>query len=374
MRKEKPVLVVGAGPAGSVCAWRLAREGVRVLLADRSSFPRPKLCGGALSGYGADLLVRCGMLLSIEVHDLASARHGIFSCFDDFRLLRTFCGKPEIRIVDRTFFDSFLYRRALEAGAEPLGEQEFTGFHPGGGAVFRSGLIVDFRRMVGADGANSTTRRRAYGKPRGSFGLCLETFVPLAPSVLERFAPLGFQAHFGLLPYGYGWVIPRLDDVCVGVGSFGSRSRPVEAAKALERLLEHLELGSRRNIQGAVVPTFRGSVLPGKGRVLLAGEAAGLCDRVSGEGIAHALESGLLAAEAILSGAGAWSAGARCVRQVKDSGFYRHLLYGRPFRKLAMKKLRESDRFQELYWRIIAGDSDYAVLLQRRRPMSFSAT
>jgi flavin-dependent dehydrogenase len=148
----------------------------------------------------------------------------------------------------------------------------------------------------------------------------------------------------------------------------------VEAAKALERLLEHLELGSRRNIQGAVVPTFRGSVLPGKGRVLLAGEAAGLCDRVSGEGIAHALESGLLAAEAILSDAGAWSAGARCARQVKDSGFYRHFLYGGPFRKLAMKKLRESDRFQELYWRIIAGDSDYAVLLQRRRPMSFSAT
>lgn len=374
MVTDTPFLVIGAGPAGCACAWRLAREGRNVILADRAFFPRPKLCGGALSGNCAGLLVRSGMMLASEMDDLVLSVHETFSCFNSLKPLRVFRGgSPGMRLVDRGTFDSFLLRRAVEAGARPLMGSDFVGFEGGDEAVFRNGARVRFERVVGADGALSTVRRRAYRKRRERPALCLETFVPLAPAVMEKFASIGLQAHFGLLPYGYGWVFPRRDDVCVGVGSFGNRCSPGETVRALERLLDHLELG-RRRFSGALVPPGRGRVFPGRGNVLLAGDAAGLCDKVSGEGISHGVESGFLAAEALLKGADSWDKGARCVRQVAGSGVFRHLLYGWPFRSLAMRKLAAGDRFQKVYWGIVAGELEYKALFQRSRARSVPAT
>ncbi|MFO7626545.1 MAG: NAD(P)/FAD-dependent oxidoreductase [Candidatus Fermentibacteraceae bacterium] len=375
METEAPFLVIGAGPAGSACAWKLASEGRPVVLADRCRFPRQKLCGGALSNYGADLLTERGMLLPAEVEDLVAARHNTFSCYDSLAHLRTFYGGTrEMRLLNRSEFDSFLCRRAVEAGAVFLEGHGFRGFGDDGEAVFAGGERVRFQRMVGADGADSAVRRRAYGRPRGRHGLCLETFVPLSPGVLERFLHQGLQIHFGLLPYGYGWVFPRREDVCVGVGSFGPGSRPKVLTKAAERLIAHLGLGYQRPMRGALIPPCGGGLLAGKDRVLLVGDAAGLCDRVSGEGISHALESGFLAAEALISGTPSWDTRARCVRQVRDSGRYRHLLYAGPFHALAMKKLREGDRFMRIYWEIAAGESRYSALLQRRPARMPSAT
>lgn len=375
MDTEAPFLVIGAGPAGSACAWKLASEGRPVVLADRCRFPRQKLCGGALSDYGAELLAQTGMLLPAEVEDLVTVRHGTYSCYDSLLHLRTFhAGTPEMRLLERAEFDSFLCRRAVEAGAVFLEGRDFRGFGDDGTALFAGGEKVRFQRMVGADGADSAVRRRAYGRPRGRHGLCLETFVPLSPGVLERFVPLGLQIHFGLLPYGHGWVFPRREDVCVGVGSFGSGRRPKELAKAAERLIAQLDLGFHRPMRGALVPPCNGGVLAGRGRVLLAGDAAGLCDRVSGEGISHALESGFLAARALIAGTPSWDTRARCVRQVRDSGRYRHLLYAGPLRALAMRKLRDGDRFMRIYWKIAAGKSRYPDLLQRRAERMPSAT
>lgn len=345
------------------------------MLADRCRFPRQKLCGGVLSNCGANLLAEMGMLLPAEIEDLVMARHGTFSCWDSLKHLRTFHGgTPEMRLLDRAEFDSFLCRRAVEAGAVFLGEHCFRGFGDGGDAVFEGGERIRFQRMVGADGACSAVRRLAYGRPRGRYGLCLETFFPLSPGVLERFVAQGLEIHFGLLPYGYGWVFPRREDVCVGVGSFGCARRPKELAGAAEKLIAHLGLGYRRPMRGAPVPPCRGGVQAGRDRVLLAGDAAGLCDRVSGEGIPHALESGFLAAEALIAGASSWDTRARCVRQIRDSGRYRHLLYAGPFRNLAMRKLRDSERFMQTYWEIAAGESRYSALLQRRAARMLSAT
>ncbi len=368
-------LVVGAGPAGASCAWGIASRGGRVVIADRSRFPRPKLCGGALSDYGVGLLTGKGMLLSRELDDLTVALHGSLSCFDGSTLLGTWNdARPAMRLVDRTSFDSFLLRRAVEAGAVPLTGAEFLGLERGA-AVFADGARVVFDRMLGADGAASTVRRRVYGRPGGGrLGLCLGTFVPLAPAVLERFTPLGLQVRFGLLPYGYGWVFPRSDDLCIGVGSFGKNVPPVDVRKAMEALLAALELNPRSPLRGALIPLPETRVLPGRGRVLLGGEAAGLCDRVSGEGISHALESGFLAAEALMAGNDAWHADSRCVSQVKKSGFFRHLLYHPVLRPLAMKKLRESDLYHRVYWGIVAGRLDYRALLQPSRAARTSAT
>lgn len=371
---ETGFLVVGAGPAGSSCAWSIASRGGRVVLADRSGFPRPKLCGGALSERGAGQLTGSGMLSPMELDDLTVTSHGVFSCFDGSGLLGTWSdARPAMRLVDRTSFDSFLFRRAVEAGAVPLAGEAFRGLDRDG-AFFTGGARVRFDRMLGADGALSTVRRRVYGRPGGSFGLCLETFVPLAPAVLKSFTPLGLQARFGLLPYGYGWVFPRPDDLCVGVGSFGRGVSSADVRKAMETLLEYLELSPRTPLRGGLVPSFRGGVTPGRGRVLLAGDAAGLCDRVSGEGISHALESGFLAAEALLAGTDSWKTDSRCVRQVKRSGFFRHLLYHPALRPLAMKRLREGDRFQRIYWGITAGSLEYPALLQPSRAARASAT
>ena len=355
------ILVIGAGPAGSASAWKLAENGVPCVLADRAPFPRSKVCGGVLSGFACEILTESGMVSQDEIEDLTLVKRSVMTITADYRELRTFRGDvPPVRLVNRTEFDAFLRRRALEAGAEPVTDS-FRGF-AGDSAVFSSGREIPFSRMVGADGASSRVRRCI---PRGRFSRpspALSTVVHLSEKAMESLADRGLHIFFFSKFTGYGWVFPRKDDVIAGIGSFGGPGASMH--DLLGKMLMHAGLGRGSEYRGALLPAGGQPVHTGSGRVLLAGDAAGLCDRVSGEGISLALESGMAAAEAILTGTDSWGKGSRCLRTVRDSSRFRNLLYRRPFRDLAMGALARSDRWYRKYWEIICGKSDYAALLK----------
>ncbi len=357
----KDILVVGAGPSGSACAWKLSRAGVNCILADAAVFPRPKICGGVLSRRAVSLLTQSGMLTTEEIRDLTVQTHSTMTITWDFQQLRTYRkGDPPVHLINRTGFDSFLRRRALEEGARPM-EGTFAEL-AGSRAIFSSGAGVPFERIVGADGASSTVRKCFLGGRTIRQSPSLSVVVPLSGKALEPFRELGMQIFFFSGMTGYGWLFPRVGDAVAGIGSFQDPHGNLQ--DMMKRLLVHTGLGTSSPVRGAILPGGNQRVIPGRGSCLLAGDAACLCDRVSGEGISHAIESGFAVAEAIISGGETWHENARCVRLVKQSLRYRTLLYRKPFSMLANGALKRSDRWFEKYWNIICGQADYSSLLK----------
>ncbi|PIE51175.1 hypothetical protein CSA37_12965 [Candidatus Fermentibacteria bacterium] len=359
------VLIVGAGPAGAACGWKLASEGITSILADRSEFPRTKICAGVVSKRGENALIKSGMLKPEELNDLTVAVHDTMTVINDLKELRT-CSQctPPMRIVDRREFDSFLRRRAVEAGAEPLTDRLVKVSEDK--AVFASGRNIHFSRLIGADGASSTVRKSITAKKNVLQSPSLSTVVQLSPKAVEPFRAKGLSIFFFRELYGYGWLFPRGDDLTIGVASHGT-SHP-DLRKMLRRILRYSGLPARCNMAGAVLPAGRQPIGSGHGRVILAGDAAGLCDRITGEGIASAIESGLASAAAVIDGRDSWSRKEDFAVRISLSLRYRKYLYSRLFRPLAMKALAESDRWYRKYWNIVSGSSDYTELI--RKPSS----
>jgi geranylgeranyl reductase family protein len=291
------VLVVGAGPAGSAAAIHLARGGARVLLADKASFPRDKPCGGGLTGR-ALRHAPCDVSAVVEhVVDGFVFRAGYRT-----RVARR-AARPLIEMTQRRRLDAHLAAQAAGAGADfrpqaPVSEVEVAE----DGVTARVGSArVRASFVVGADGANGVVARAAGLGEGITHGVALEGNV--AWGDLGR-APYEGTAwvEVGVVPGGYGWVFPKRDHANLGVGGWaveGPRLREHLARLAREHGVAPEAL---RDVRGHRLPMRRIGTPAAGGRVLLAGDAAGLVDPLSGDGIYEAFVSGRLAAEAILEG------------------------------------------------------------------------
>jgi geranylgeranyl reductase family protein len=291
------VLVVGAGPAGSATASRLAREGARVLLADKARFPRDKPCGGGLTGR-ALRYAPCDVSPVVE-HDVDRfvVRVGYRG-----RIARR-SASTLVRMTQRARLDAHLAEQAAAAGVEfrdgaPVSQLELGA----DGATARVGSArVHATHVVGADGANGVVASAA-GLGDGILrGVALEGNV--AWSELGR-APYDETAwvELGVVPGGYGWVFPKGDHANLGVGGWlaeGPRLRDHLARLAREH---GVEPSSISDVRGHRLPMRRPGAPAARGRVLLVGDAAGLVDPLSGDGIYEAFVSARLAADAIIAG------------------------------------------------------------------------
>ncbi|MBD3278943.1 MAG: geranylgeranyl reductase family protein [Candidatus Aegiribacteria sp.] len=369
---SKPVLVVGAGPAGSSCAWKLASGGVRCILADKSLFPRDKVCGGVLGSRGESVLLESGLLTADELEDLTLAEYRGFSLWHrDVHLRTHFSEKHSIRMVSRSDFDKAMLDKAADAGARietGTGIKEISTNE----AITFSGEKLPFYAVVGADGCGSVVSRvlpDTRGRNTG-IGFCYS--VPR--SGMDELPQLP-EIHFGDIPYGYIWVFPDSDKVNIGAGAIGSPAAPSDVIGALGSYLKDLNVSEEGlQIKGASIPSLSISETMGQDNIYLAGDAAGLVDQVSGEGICYALQSGLAVAECLLEGGDREIIRNRMRESMgilKQSVFYRHLLYGRLIRKLAMTGLRDSGAFAREYWNIVAGRQSYNGMFRKLLDLDF---
>ena len=266
-------LVVGSGPAGSLAAFHLARGGARVLLTDKARFPRDKPCGGGIT-------VRAERQLPFSIEPVVEDDVELFELRLGYRRhFRRKTREPLIRMTQRRRLDAFLVEQAREAGAEFR-----DGYRPDG--------TIDAGVVIGADGANGTTGRRA-GLDDHLRTVALEGNAEVD---LERFAGRAW-IEFGVVPGGYGWVFPKADHVNVGVGGWHSEGPQLRAH--LARLCREHRIPERAltNVRGHRLPLRRTGSKPARGRLALVGDAAGLVDPVSGDGIYEAVLSARLAAE-----------------------------------------------------------------------------
>ena len=289
------VLVVGAGPSGSTAAYRLAREGARVLLADRARFPRDKPCGGGLT-------MRAVRLLPFSIDPVVEdrTRHVEFGLNFGSRFERH-AEEPLVLMTQRRRLDAFLVEHAARAGADFRDGVKVTEVEPTeSGVVARvNGTKVAASAVLGADGVNGLAARAAGLDGGRDYGVALEANVPYGVVSRER-----YQGRLCLelanVPGGYGWVFPKADHVNVGVGGWereGPRMREHLARFCREYAIPESALES---IRGYRLPLLHPGARLAHRRLALIGDAAGLVDPLSGDGIYEAFLSAKLAAGAAL--------------------------------------------------------------------------
>ncbi|HET7743410.1 MAG TPA: geranylgeranyl reductase family protein [Gaiellaceae bacterium] len=291
------VLVIGAGPSGSATAIRLASAGASVLLADRARFPRDKPCGGGLTGR-ALRHAPCDVTPVVEhVVDRMVLRLGYG------RRFARGTEKPLILMTQRRRLDAFLAEQAVEAGAEFRDGVRVDGIDATDGGV--TAVIGDAQvaasYLVGADGANGVVAKTVGIGDEIVRGVALEGNAPwttLDPRPFEGTA----WVELGVVPGGYGWIFPKGDHANVGVGAWGKEGPNLRDHLARLSRAHGLEPSDLTDVRGHRLPMRPIGTRAASGRVLLVGDAAGLVDPLSGDGIYEAFVSAELVAGAILTG------------------------------------------------------------------------
>jgi len=342
------VCVVGAGPAGSLAAAELAAAGFRTLLVDRADFPRDKVCGDGVSPRAVRILKSAG-LYQEDVFSRFSRIEGVRIRSPEGAVLEvSFRGDEEIGegyVIPRKIFDQFLLEGALRRGAEFRGRCEVDHVESGSAQAHIRGTCggtafwARCRHVVAAWGAQGGRLSADFPPcPKASLFSCVA--VRAHYEGLKGLGPF-MEIHFdrGLVP-GYGWVFPTgPDSANVGYGmrlDFLRRTN-VPLRVLFERFLQqnqavrsYMERARRISpLRGARIPFRRPWQPVARGRILLAGDAAGFADPLSGEGIGTALQSGLLAARSLakaLAGPDCPDEAARLYKQACRTQIQRDLL------------------------------------------------
>ncbi len=293
------VAIVGAGPAGAAAALGAltADPGLRVLLLDRTTFPRDKACGDGIAPHVLDVLSELGV-------------HGLL---DDWTPVRRLVVQASGSAVDRSMrrpayvvpravFDARLVERAVRAGAD-LRQHRVRQLHIEPTRVELDGGFAA-RVVIGADGAGSAVRAAMGLRPHRHRALALRGYAP-PPTNRRSRQLIVFGA--GRQP-AYAWSFDRGDGLAnVGYGELLSARRPAPTRRHLLTELDRLlpgALDGGDHWLGHHLPLSSWRWRHPAGPVLLAGDAAGLVNPITGEGIYYAVATGVAAGHSAVASLG----------------------------------------------------------------------
>jgi menaquinone-9 beta-reductase len=370
------VVIVGAGPAGSCCAIKLAGSGLRVALVDKASFPRDKICGDALNIDVVNQLAYMDEKLSDAFAKIAgkTASYGInvFSDkYDSFAIplyhnkLKS-CGY----VMKRYEFDNFLYQYAkAQPGIECFENCMVQHIEEAGSSVTitAGAMQLQAKMLVGADGAHSIIAKKLakqkVEKEHYSAGL-RQYYKGVTGFHNDNLIELHFLKE---IAPGYFWMFPMPGggaNIGIGMNSAEVAKKKLNLRKIMHTLItEHPQIKERfRN--ATALETVKGYGLPlgGKKRALsgdnflLVGDAAALIDPLSGEGIGNAVRSGRIAAQHI-SG---------CFANNDFSASY-----NRAYDKLIYEKMWHEFRISRLLMRVASRPWLTRLIIRKANSVSF---
>jgi geranylgeranyl reductase family protein len=288
------VIIVGAGPAGATLAYDLSRSGIDVLVLEKEKLPRYKACAGGIT-------VKTAALLDLDIGPVTQqVVRGVRAVYKGRSEFTRWYDKPLVHMVMRQDFDHMLVRRAQESGALVVDGQRVCAVEASrdGFTVRTADDTFKARMAAGADGAGSlvaSTLGLANGADLG-IGMEAEISVP-AEGLVKWDSLMGLE--LGRIRGGYGWIFPKAGHLSVGAGG------PLRQARKLKPLCR--EMLKRHGFDGCETVRLRSHYLPvlkkgmavQKGNGLLLGDAAGLLDPLTGEGIFFAVRSAQIAAPVI---------------------------------------------------------------------------
>jgi geranylgeranyl reductase family protein len=364
------VAVIGGGPAGAWAAFALARRGARVTLFD-PSHPREKPCGGGVTGRALEVVSEAIDSAALPAVPIDTAR------FDDPRTTPAVVdldthgvsARSSLMVVDRRSFDLALLDAACRAGVEHRAERvRHVDAAPGGVAVHTASGTRTADWVIGADGANSLVRR-CVARPfsRDQISVASGYF---AEGVTSRQIEIRFVTE----PPGYIWSFPRRDHLAVGICAQGDAAPAATLRSIVTGWVTGLDTRATRLVPyGWPIPSLRATDFarerPAGPRWLLAGDAAGLVDPITREGIYFALCSGRLAADALGGPDPARAYEARLREEIYPElmradrlkrGFFRG-----SFTHLLVDALRHSASVRAVMADLVAGRQPYATLKRR---------
>ena len=319
------VLIVGAGPAGSSCAWKLRDSGLSVVLLDRQTFPRDKVCGGWITP---------AVITELEIDLAEYSRSRILQNIEGFRTSRmggreieTDYGRTISYGIRRCEFDDFLLNRC---GARIHQGTPLASLEQSCDRWIINGQFLA-RLVVGAGGHFCPVARFRGASARQEISVAAQELeFEMSQSQRDQcsICPEIPELYFCGDMKGYGWCVRKKNFLNVGLGRLDPRALPNHLANFIEFLKKAgkiaFDLPARMVGHSYLLYGHAARNVAGDG-MLLIGDAAGLAYSQSGEGIRPAIESGLLAAKAILAEGAAST--------LKLSETYRSLLAQR-FRKV----------------------------------------
>ncbi len=368
--RSHDVIIVGAGPAGSTLAGELARQGLDVLILEKERLPRYKACAGGITVKTAGLL---GLDLGPVTRDTVLGAR--VACGGRRPFTRSY-PKPMIHMVMRDEFDHMLTQRAREAGAALLENERVRQVRMAEDlvAVETGDHTFTGRIVVGADGARSVVAAGAGLARDMDLGIGLEAEISVPGQRLVQWENL-MGLDLGHMRGGYGWVFPKRDHLSVGAGSPLRQAGRLKSGYQAVLKAHGLQDCPATRIRSHWLPVRRQGMAIQSGRCLLLGDAAGLVDPVTGEGIYNAVRSARMAAPVIGQYLQGRSAGLAEYESLVDREIMPELRAARAlarafawFPGLVFDAVRGSDRLWNACCRLLRGEDTYITLKRRLGP------
>lgn len=357
------VIVVGAGPAGSSAAITAQKNGLKVAIIDKQAFPRNKLCAALFSGRALRSM-KC--VFSSIPNDSYFLNINSVTFKWGGTTIRNWTNDHKLRLSYRHDVDHWLLKLAIKSGVSDFQKVQLSKIDEENCTIeLKDGRILHYNVLIGADGANSIVGRHLFGRPfdPNTIGFALETE---APEECDENADLSID--FDCVRPGYGWSFPKIKSRTIGVAALHKANPKLKSTMSKYLHSENIQEKSV-NVKGAFIPLGDYHKLPGRNEILLAGDAAGLVDGLTGEGIAYAIESGAKAAEAATS---AISSNTPCLafeyylplvkehhKELDIANRIRAFAYGWPFRKRFRKALENHPTMHKKFFDLLEGNASY---------------
>jgi geranylgeranyl reductase family protein len=368
LKQSHDVIVVGAGPAGATLAYELAKKGIGVLILEKVKLPRYKCCAGGVTGKAAKLL---DFDISTVAEDV------VYEISFTFNLGSPYLGQssqPLIYTVMRDVFDYLLVQKAQQVGAVLMDGQKVTQVQVSGDWVEISTADNFFRSrlVVGADGAYSVVARALGMERRIEYVAGIESELVVSEEELAK-RKSRVQIELGCIPRGYAWVFPKRNFLSVGVGCLASKARDLRAHH--QKFLHSLSMGSYTIARSSshLIPTCTKGRLVWQNKALLLGDAAGLADPLTGEGIYNAIQSAQLAVPVIENFLVGGKVGLQDYQEIVERKIMSELKIARTLSKffvrfphLAFGMLNQSEGVWRTGCQLMLGETNYAAVKERK--------
>jgi len=367
LKKSHDVIVVGAGPSGAILAYELGKRGIGVLVLEKEKLPRYKCCAGGVTSKAAKLL---DFDITGVVEDVIS------EVSFTFNLNSTYLGQhgqPLIYTVMRDVFDHFLVTRAQQLGAVLMDGQRVTSIQTDADwvEVSTANDIFRSRLVVGADGAYSVVAKELDMGRSMEYIAGIESEVVVPEEELAKWKSR-VQIDLGCIPGGYAWVFPKRNHLSIGAGCLAPKAKYLD--RQYQKFVNSLSIGSYTIARSSshLIPTCTKGRLVWQDKALLLGDAAGLTDPLTGEGIYSAIRSAQLAAPVIENCLARGKAGLQDYQQIVENKIVSELRIARKlsrffvrFPRLAFGMLNRSDGAWRAICNLMLGEIDYAAVKER---------